>query len=475
MGKNARLREERKQTKEAREAAKLVEQKKQKRKRVITTCIASVVAVAVVAGVLLGLFFGVIVNQGWYLRRVTAMETENFSISGAMMSYLIYNSYENYSSSYGDSLGIDSEKALKDQMFQENATWFDYFALEAETNWRQVLLFAEKAKESGMALTTDEEASIATEAASYDFSAYTDMFGFTVEDFMEVMRISTLASKFYDKTVTDLAIDNKKIEDYFKTNEKYFKMVDYKVISIPYGANGWYADAATAKSAADYIAKATTATAFDSAVKEVLSAIGASASDIETELANAKMIGNYYRDDDAVCTWAFGSAKVNSTYVADTGSEYVVYQLLTTPYIDETTTVDVRHILVSDEDKAKEVLAEWKKGDATADSFGELAKKYTEDTGSAETGGLYENVNEGEMVEAFDTWIFAENRKVGDTDIVKTDYGYHVMYFQGKGDVAWQINAEQAIISEAIDKLCAEIQEVYPLTVKGKVIARLPI
>ena len=166
---------------------------------------------------------------------------------------------------------------------------------------------------------------------------------------------------------------------------------------------------------------------------------------------------------------------MNNTYVAAGQGAYTVYQLTALPYIDDSATVNVRHILVSSEDKAKEVLAEWKKGAATAESFGELAKKYTEDTGSAETGGLYEDVSEGEMVEAFDSWIFAEGRKEGDTDIVKTDYGYHVMYFAGEGSKMWEINAENAMIAENIDKLCAEYVKTWPLTVKNGTIKRLPL
>lgn len=475
MGKNARLREQRKLDKEEREAQKLAAAKKAKRNRIIRNCVIAAVAVIAAVGIALGIFFGVIVNQGWYLRKVTAMETENFAVNGEMMSYFMYNTFENYQAQYGSQLGLDAAKSLKKQYFREDVSWFDYFALESQANLRQVLLFAEKAKEQGVELTADEKAEIAEYALSNDFSAYTQKFGFTAEDFTKVMELTTLASKMYDTAVKDMAIDDAKIQQYFKTNEKYFKMVDYSAIVLPYGENGWFADAATAKSAADYIAKATTKEAFEKAVREVLSAIGASATDIETELQSAKQTGVYYKDDDAVSTWAFGSAKVDNTYVAAVDSAYTVYQLDALPYIDDDATVNVRHILVSSEDKAKEILDEWKKGEKTADSFGKLAEKYTEDPGSKETGGLYEDVSEGEMVEAFDAWLFDDKRQEGDTDIVKTEHGYHVMYFAGEGSKAWEINAENAMVAENIDKLCAEYAKTWPLTVKNGVIKRLPL
>lgn len=107
--------------------------------------------------------------------------------------------------------------------------------------------------------------------------------------------------------------------------------------------------------------------------------------------------------------------------------------------------VNVRHILIepeADEDgnitdeawtaaeeKAQEVLQEWEDGDATEDSFGELANTYSADTGSNTNGGLYEDVRPGQMVTEFNDWCFDASRKSGDTGIVKTSYGYHVMYF----------------------------------------------
>ena len=107
--------------------------------------------------------------------------------------------------------------------------------------------------------------------------------------------------------------------------------------------------------------------------------------------------------------------------------------------------VNVRHILIQpeeDEDgnisddawtaaeeKAQEVLDEWQAGDADEESFGELANTYSSDTGSNANGGLYEDVYPSQMVTEFNDWCFDASRKSGDTGIIKTQFGYHVMYF----------------------------------------------
>ena len=42
------------------------------------------------------------------------------------------------------------------------------------------------------------------------------------------------------------------------------------------------------------------------------------------------------------------------------------------------------------------------------------------------------------MVVNFNDWCFDSARKTGDTDIVESEYGYHVMYFVGDSDVTYR-------------------------------------
>ena len=129
-------------------------------------------------------------------------------------------------------------------------------------------------------------------------------------------------------------------------------------------------------------------------------------------------------------------------------------------YLPEVDTINVRHILINTQAipsdataeqkaeiekanadakaEAERIYTEWKNGAATEESFAQLAKKYTQDPGSAAEGGLYENVAKGEMVAEFDTWCFDESRKAGDTDIIESAYGYHIMYFVGDSEAVYE-------------------------------------
>ncbi len=81
-------------------------------------------------------------------------------------------------------------------------------------------------------------------------------------------------------------------------------------------------------------------------------------------------------------------------------------------------------------DKAEEVLKKVKDGE----DFAKLAKEYSEDPGSKDTGGLYKDVPLGQMAKEFETAALAlEPGKVADK-LVKTNFGYHIIKLERKGE-----------------------------------------
>ena len=96
-------------------------------------------------------------------------------------------------------------------------------------------------------------------------------------------------------------------------------------------------------------------------------------------------------------------------------------------------TVTVRHILLLTQNKTKEekesvleqmqrILIRARQGE----DFGELAKEFSEDPGSKENGGLYEDFGRGVMVKPFEDAAFSI--PIGEiSDIVETQYGYHIL------------------------------------------------
>ena len=92
----------------------------------------------------------------------------------------------------------------------------------------------------------------------------------------------------------------------------------------------------------------------------------------------------------------------------------------------------------------------------TEEAVSALSKEYNEDGGSKENGGLYEGVDKGKMVPEFENWLFDTDRVVGDVDIVKTTYGYHIMYFVKEGQIVWQKAVSEAMLQSDMEKLTEE-------------------
>ncbi|AGE76773.1 TPA: peptidylprolyl isomerase PrsA [Bacillus thuringiensis] len=84
--------------------------------------------------------------------------------------------------------------------------------------------------------------------------------------------------------------------------------------------------------------------------------------------------------------------------------------------------IKASHILVKDEETAKKVKDELAQGK----SFEELAKQYSEDTGSKEKGGDLGFFGPGKMVKEFEE--AAQKLKKGEvSEPVKTQFGYHII------------------------------------------------
>ena len=122
--------------------------------------------------------------------------------------------------------------------------------------------------------------------------------------------------------------------------------------------------------------------------------------------------------------------------------------------------IDVRHILkkfeggtldketnetvYSKEEKeaakkyAEEMLDKFLHGEeVTGEAFGILANLNSADSNGSD-GGLYEYVYPNQMLPAFNDWCFDPYRQPGDTGIVETKHGYHVMYFEKEHDITYR-------------------------------------
>lgn len=147
--------------------------------------------------------------------------------------------------------------------------------------------------------------------------------------------------------------------------------------------------------------------------------------------------------------------------------------------------VDVRHILIQPEgcefdeygyviatddqweacrQQAQAILDDWLATDGSEDGFAALANAHSADGGSNTNGGLYTEVMEGDMVEAFDAWCFDEAREPGNSGLVRTEFGYHIMYFVGSQEL-WYTYAKSTLISDLMNQRITEYSDEHGMTV----------
>ena len=106
------------------------------------------------------------------------------------------------------------------------------------------------------------------------------------------------------------------------------------------------------------------------------------------------------------------------------------------------------HILVKTKEEAHKVLADLKKAPGR---FAELAKKHSQDSGSAEKGGDLEWFSAGMMVKPFEDAVFAMKKEGEIAGPVQSEFGFHVIRLTG-------IKAGRARpLEEARKELAAEI------------------
>ncbi len=130
-------------------------------------------------------------------------------------------------------------------------------------------------------------------------------------------------------------------------------------------------------------------------------------------------------------------------------------------------TATVQHILLMTQGKSdaekqeirtkmEGILAEAKGG---AD-FGKLAQQYSEDPGSKDRGGLYEDFERGQMVKPFEDASF--DLPIGSiSDIVETQYGFHIIKVIGRKQGSETLDQMRAKILESLkrDKINNYIKE----------------
>lgn len=420
----------------------------------------------------------------------SAEKTVLADVKVPQLNYYFVNIYQNFvqqNSAYISYMGLDTSKDLRSQPYpgDDTQTWFDYFVGQAIDQMSAIYALNDKAEEEGYVWNDAMQAEFDSNNESLESTATASnlsvvkylqkIYGATMSRsvYEAEMKRVILASDFSKSHNDGLTYTDEELEAEYAANRNSYDVVDYQSVRISGAAEG----------TTDADGNSVDPTEEESAA--ALKAAKQSADELYAGFKSGKSMSDLSKDNDkmsytngeagsyssgVLMDWLFDSGRQagDSAVLADEDNSAYYVVSFGKRYRQDYKTVNVRHILLQpeagkiaqgedgyDEEQAKlkedakakaeDLLAQWKAGAATEDSFAELAKENSVDGGSQANGGLYEQVYQGQMVPTFNDWCFDSSRKTGDTGVVETDYGYHIMYFVGENLPYWQVQADSAL------------------------------
>lgn len=528
-------------------------QKEAKKLKAYTTVFVVAIALVLVAGLAIaGTNF--YKNSGIKEKNTVAAVIGDHEINSVEMAYyysdLINTTYNNWVSSYGDSvslyvgfMGLDLSKPLSEQTYSDGTTWADYFIDTAMSTAQRDYLLSDLAKAEGFTLSEESQATL--DQTFENLPAFATIYGYTnvdnylhamygpgasLETYREYAERSALAADYYDAYEQNLVIDDAAIRAYEADKFDNFSSFSYANYTISYSSflTGGTEDAdgnvtyteeeneaarAAAKAAADAFPTCTTEEELNAAIaalpynegKDVTCNVS---TDVKYEYTSnnarqwladsSRKVGDFtIVPNESITTDENG---VESTVI----SGYTAYVFLgrndnLRPLANvrhilfnfecnnpeehvhsgdghvHTEDSDHEHIEYTEEEKAatlkkaESLLELYKMGDQTDAAFAELATANTDDTASAATGGLYEDIApvQGVYVESFTNWATDPERKAGDTGIIESTYGYHVMYYVGDDEMTYRDSMiKEEIMTETVSNWYSDILATADITEK---------
>lgn len=430
--------------------------------------------------------------------------------------------YGNNTSLYYSAMGLDLSKPLNSQVLDATTgeTWADYYWDIAVTNAQSDYALLAQAKEENYQLSEDTKATIDTQMRYLSLYAYQygdvesylrAMYGqgSTEESYYEYLTNSMTAYSFYNDHAASLEYDDASIRAYEKDRYDDFNAYSFASYYVNYtsflpkeitSTNATEEQKEAARKEAEKVANSLTNV---STVKDLDIAIGALEinKDLTTKPTStlnentmhsslkeeyAKWMSAADRKEGDVTVFPNESTSTD----ADGKETKVVNGYYVMMFTGKTENLEplsnVRHLLVSftggttdsngnttyseeDKNKAKTeaqgYLDEYLKGDKTEESFIELVKKNSDD-GSASTGGLFEDIHrDSNFVTNFKNWAIDPDRKAGDTGLVESEYGYHVMYYVGDDELTYRDYLISNILrSEDVTEWHTDLVEAHPTT-----------
>ncbi|MCM1188598.1 MAG: SurA N-terminal domain-containing protein [bacterium] len=400
---------------------------------------------------------------------------------------IVANSYIAQNGYYLSMFGLDLSGDLSTQMYSDTMTWKDFFEQMTVDSIASNKALRDQAKAAGFTcdVTQDYEEFLdnfrdaaAEEGVSLK-EYYKECYGVyaTASRLKDYICESLEVSAYYDQVTEEKKPSGEEIDAYYAENADSYDSVDYRLTVVnaqlptepteladPVEETGdaESTEAADGEEAAYQPSEAEIAFAMTEARKEAEEALKTVSSDGELrENVLRSSVVSQLRD------WMFDSErKAGDTTVIENETSHLYYVAeFVKRYRDETPTQNARVIIVSADAAVREdaILEEWRNGEATEDSFAEIADKYTDSAYSAPEGGLYEGLIPSDLTDALAEWLGDSARVKGDATAIAGEEGLssYVVYYVGTNDPEWRLDIQSTLLQQTVSDYMAEIRADY--------------
>lgn len=422
---------------------KLSKNKRKKASSGIPNWLLLTIVLVVVAAVLLTCAAMLVSSMGVVMRCSMAMETDNYTVNGNMMTYYLINTYSNFLEQYGSTasmLSIGGNVALTelrhikfgsnqyDQLVLPNfkgETWFDCFMNQTEDSVKTMLMYCEEANARGIKLDKEDKAAIKAniEASvlsfqmqytsllgSSDTTTITAMYGEGIRktDIRKAMELSALAAKCQEaiyNEITALATDAE-IDKVYNANKKTYDLVDYYTYTF--------------------------STSFEEVAKEVVS--GYSSTTVLTEAQRNDIIKKF---KEKIADIKHEAEHITEKTDLQSFKKAIYYQVISAQY-DTVYAAQVKDSAIAPDTASKEIIKN-KLIDAVATEAASDATAATDDAKDGKLYGIDVKTEFATAAKKIKDELFTKARAIDKTSLVnKANYDENDAAF---GD--WAFNADR--------------------------------
>ncbi len=410
-----------------------------------------------------------------------------------------YNEFGQSAAAVMSMYGLNISKPLNEQTNPETgSTWDDYFIEVALGNAKNDIALYNKAMAEGFDKNHEDVQSIVNNAKNslswqalfygsvdkYIHNFYCN--GGTEAGYLDYVERSAIAATYYAEHQNSIEYDDAALEAYQKDRYHEFSsltfntyLIDYtKYLNeeeatkdengkITYTTEQHNAARAAAKLDAEKLSQCKSLEEFNAAIAAL--PYNSAATTPVTSTLNEDVLYSQLKDDYA--KWLGDPARVegdmkvfdvetedtiNGETVKVVNSIYVMMYRSTNENLMNLS--NVRHLLVefkeTTDDKgnttitdaakaeakaeAEKLYKEWQDNGSKKDDLIAMIKEHSDDTNKDE-GGLFENITpDTQFVTEFLNWSVDPERKEGDHAIIETQYGHHIMYFDGYSEQTYR-------------------------------------